>query len=67
MLQNVKCFGQSYPLEFHVYNHRMAIDDLYKCATHITVSVPDPAQRVEYLMDSINYTDNTLQATIGLI
>ena len=29
--------------------------------------MPDAAQRVEYLIDSINCTDNTLQATIGLI
>ena len=29
--------------------------------------MPDGPQRVEYLIDSINCSDNTLQATIGLI
>ena len=36
-------------------------------SAHITVAVPDPAQRVEYLIDSITCSDNTLQAIIGLI
>merc|ERR1719203_2051318 len=44
-----------------------AVDDLNECSAHITVAVPDPAQRVEYLIDSIKCSDNTLQATIGLI
>ena len=67
LLQNIKWNGRSYPLESHVSNHRQAVDDLNECALHITVRVPDDTQRVEYLIDSINCTDNTLQATIGLI
>ena len=67
LLQNIKWNGRSYPLESHVSNHRQALDDMNECSTHITVAVPDPAQRVEYLIDSINCTDNTLQATIGLV
>ena len=31
------------------------------------MTVPDSTQQVEYLIDSINYQDNTLQAAIGLI
>ena len=48
-------------------NHRQAVDDLKECSRHITVSVPDPSQRVEYLIDSISCSANTLQATIGLV
>ena len=67
LLQNIKWNGRSYPLESHVSNHRQAIDDLRECSEHITVSVPDQAQRVEYLIDSINCNDSTLQAAIGLV
>lgn len=67
LLQNVKWNGRAYPLESHVSNHRNAYDDLRECSTHITVSVPNDSQRVEYLIDSINCTDNSLQAVIGLI
>ena len=48
-------------------NHRQALDDIKECKEHITVTVPDDSQRVEYLIDSINCSDNNLQATIGLI
>ena len=67
ILQNIKWNGRSYPLESHVSNHRQAVDDLKECSRHITVSVPDPSQRVEYLIDSISCSDNTLQAAIGLV
>ena len=67
LLQNNKWNGRSYPLETHVSNHRQAIDDIRECSTHITVSIPDPAQRVEYLIDSITATDSSLQAAIGLV
>ena len=66
-LQNLKWNGRSYPLETHVSNHRLAYDDLRDCSTHVTVTVPNPEQRVEYLIDSITCSDNTLQAAIGLI
>ena len=67
LLTNIKWNGRSYPLETHVSNHRQAIDDIKECKDHITVTVPDGPQRVEYLIDSINSSDTTLQATIGLI
>jgi hypothetical protein len=67
LLQNIKWNGRNYSMEKHVSNHRQAVDDLNDCATHITVTAPDPSQRVEYLIDSINCADSTLQATIGLI
>ena len=67
LLQNIKWNDRSYPLVSHVSNHRQAVDDLNECSDHITVTVPDPVQRVEYLIDSITCSDNTLQATIGLI
>jgi hypothetical protein len=67
LLQNIKWNGRAYPLESHVSNHRQAVDDIRECAEHITVSVPDNSQRVEYLIDSISCFDNTLQAAIGLI
>ena len=47
--------------------HCSAADDLCKYSNCVTVSVPDPSQRVEYLIDSITCGDNTLQATIGLV
>ena len=40
---------------------------LQECSNHITVSVPGDAQRVELLIDSINCSDSTVQAAIGLI
>ena len=67
LLQQVKWNGRYFPLEAHVSNHRSAADELCECSTHVTVSVPDPSQRVEYLIDSITCSDNTLQATIGLV
>ena len=67
LLQNIKWNGRAYPLETHISNHRQAVDDIRECSNHITVSVPDEAQRVEYLIDSINCNDNTLQAAIGLV
>ena len=67
LLQHIKWNGRSYPLETHVSNHRQAVDDIEECSAHITVSVPDKAQRVEYLIDSINCSDSTLQAALGLI
>ena len=67
LLQNIKWNGRNYSLEKHVSNHRQAVDDLNDCANHITVATPDQSQRVEYLIDSINCADSTLQASIGLI
>jgi hypothetical protein len=67
LLQNIKWNGRNYSLEKHVSNHRQAVDDLNDCANHITVTAPDAAQRVEYLIDSIVCPDSTLQAGIGLI
>ena len=67
LLQNIKWNGRAYPLESHVSNHRQALDDLRDCSNHITVSVPDDAQRVEYLIDSITCPDTTLQAAVALV
>ena len=54
-------------MEQHVSNHRQAADDILECSGHTTVAVPDFPQRVEYSIDSIHCSDNTLQATLGLI
>ena len=67
LLQSTKWNGRAYALEAHVSQHRAAVDDLRECSNHITVSVPNDAQRVEYLIDSITCADNTLQAAIGLV
>ena len=67
LLTSINWNGRAYALETHVSNHRQALDDLQECADHITVAVTDPAQRVEYLIDSITCSDNTLQASLGLI
>jgi hypothetical protein len=67
LLQNIKWNGRNYSLEKQVSNHRQAFDDLNDCSNHITVTAPDAAQRVEYLIDSIVCPDSTLQAAIGLI
>ena len=66
-LQNIKWNGRAYPLESHVSNHRQAVDDLRECSTHITVTVPNDSQRVEYLLDSITCQDASLQAAIGIV
>ena len=67
ILQNIKWNSRAYILETHVSNHCQALDDISECSEHITVSIPHQPQRVEYLIDSINCTDNTLQAALGLI
>ena len=67
LLQNIKWNGRTYPLETHITNHRQIFDDLHKFSKHITVPVPDQSQRVEYLIDSLAYGDNKLQAAIGLL
>ena len=67
LLQNIKWNGRAYPLESHVSNHRQANDELIECSKHIQCAVPGMEQRVEYLIDSLTCTDNTLQAAIGLI
>ena len=67
LLYNIKWNGRNYPLESHVSNHWQAFDDLTECDNYITVPVPTEPQRVEFLIDSITSSDNTIQATIGLI
>ena len=67
LLQSIKWNGRAYALETHDSKHRQAVDDISECSNHITVVVPDESQRVEYLVDSINCSDTTLQATLGLI
>lgn len=67
LLQNIKWNGRAYALETHISNHRQAADDLAECAVHIHNQVPDEAQRVEYLLDSISCQDSALQAAIGNI
>ena len=65
LLQNIKWNGRNYPLEQHVSNHRTAIDDLIECSTHIGNAVPHLAQRVEFLLESINSQESSLQAAMG--
>ena len=65
LLQNIKWNGRAYPLETHVSNHRQSVDEIRECSTHITVTVPNHTQRVEYLIDSISCSDSTLQAVIS--
>ena len=67
VLQNIKWNGRAYPLETLVSNHRQAVDNIKYCSEHITVSVPDKSQCVEYLINAITCSDNTLQAALGLI
>ena len=67
LLTNIKWNGRSYPLETHISNHRQALDDIQECSQHKTVSVPDDAQRVEYLIDSIQKSDNILHTALGLV
>lgn len=67
LLQNIKWNGRSYPLEQHVSNHRTAVDDLNDCSEHIYNAVPNTAQRIEYLLESISCQDSSLQAAMGNI
>ena len=67
LLQNIRCNGGYYPLGTHVYNNCQEVEGLWECDTHITNSVLDQAQWVEYLIGIILCSDNTLQATIGLL
>ena len=66
-LQNIKWNDCSYALETHISNQCQAVDDTSGCSEHITVAIPDQPQRVEYLLDSINCADNTLQHALRLI
>ena len=66
-IQNIKWNGRSYSLEKHVSDHRQAVDDIKECSAHVTISLPDDAQRVEYLIDSIHCNDTSISATLGLI
>ena len=65
LLQNIKWNGQNYPLEQHVSNHRTAVDDLKECNTHIGTAIPNDAQQVEYLLESITSQDSSLHAAMG--
>ena len=68
LLNSIKWNTRQHSLEKHVSNHRQAHEDLQDCSTHITtVSIAGEPQRVEWLLDSINSQDPTLQAIIGLI
>ena len=58
LLQNIKWNGRSYSLEKH--EHCQAIEDLTDTANYIIVSIPDDSQRIQFLVDSINYQDATL-------
>ena len=53
LLQNIKQNVRSYPLKTHVSKNCQAVEDIREYATHITTSVPDQAQRVEYFIDRI--------------
>ena len=65
--QNIKWSGRASPLKSHVSNHHQAVNDLRYCANHITVTVPDETQRVEYLITFITCQDAALQTAIGLV
>ena len=67
LLKNIKWNGHNYPMRQHISNHRQAVNNSLECSDHITVAVPDLLQRVKYLIDSIHCSNNTLQATSGLI
>jgi hypothetical protein len=67
LLTSIKWNARQHSLDKHVSNHRQAHEDLQDCSTHITVIIAGQPQRVEWLLDSINSQDPTLQATIGLI
>ena len=67
LLQNIKWNKRSYPLKTHISNHCHAIDDIQECSQHITVTMPDDAHMVQYLSDSIQTSNITLQAALGLV
>ena len=60
LLTNIKWNRRSYSLETHVSNHLQVVDDLIECQTKINNQVPDEAQRVEFLLDSISSQDSAL-------
>ena len=60
LLQNIKWNGQSYTLKSYVSKHRQAYNNLLECSTHIQYTISGPVQKVEYLIDSIAYTNSTL-------
>lgn len=67
LLQSIKWNSRVYALETHVSRHRQAVHDISGYSNHNTLVVPNESQRVKYLVDSINYSDTTLHATLGLI
>ena len=67
LLQNIKHNERSYPLDNYVSNHFQKVEYFQECATHITTSVLDQYQQVEYPNYRVLYSDNTLQDEIGLV
>ena len=67
ILTNTKWNSRPYPLEQPFSNHCHACDDLTDAATYTGNQIPDQAQQVEYLLDSITSQDASLQAGIGNI
>ena len=68
VLHGRKWKGQSaYSLEKFVQLHRSAYISMTQCAEHLTYQLPNDYTRVTYLLDGIECSDATLQATIAQI
>ena len=66
-LMNTKWNGKVFSMENHVSNHRQSFEHLVDCAEHVTTTIPSSDQRVQYLVDSIEWVDHGIHAAIGLI
>ena len=66
-MQKFKWIFLDYALENYVSNNRQAHEALLDSFAHIKFTVPGLWQQVEHLINSINCTDRTLQASIGLV
>ena len=60
LLQNINWNGWGNPLGSYVNNHRQYHGYLMECSPLIQIDVPGPEQRLECLIDSMNFNDRTL-------
>ena len=66
-LMTTKWNGKVYSMEKHVSTHRQCYEELINCLEHVTTLVPGEEQRVQYLIDSIDCGESSVQATICMI
>ena len=63
---NVK--GQSnFSLDKFITQHRNAFVSIQQCSFHVAIQLPNEYTRVGYLLDTIETSDDSLQAAMALV